>query len=148
MSKSIYTMGAIASGGLLAVMIYFNGELASYTSPFWSSLIAHFVGIFASWFLWRTMIRSNNLIPFSPEAPVWSYFGGVCGALIVAIANITVNSSIGLVGSLSLMILGQTLFAMLFDFMGWFGMENRRLNINDLGRVLFILAGSILIINY
>ncbi|NIP53476.1 MAG: hypothetical protein GWN00_05390, partial [Aliifodinibius sp.] len=49
MNKNFYTSGTIASGGLLAVMIFINGELARYTSPAWSSLIVHFVGIFGSW---------------------------------------------------------------------------------------------------
>ena len=148
MNKNLYTSGAIASGGLLAVMIFLNGELARYTSPVWSSLIAHFVGIFGSWFLWRSMSHSKKLFPYSSDAPMWSYFGGVCGAMIVVIANITVNSSIGLVGSLSLMILGQTAFAILFDFKGWFGMEKRNLYLSDFLQVSCILAGSLLIIFY
>ena len=94
------------------------------------------------------MSQSKKLFPYSSDAPIWSYFGGVFGALIVAIANITVNSSIGLVGSLSLMILGQTSFAMLFDVKGWFGMEKRSLYLGDFLQVSFILAGSLLIILY
>ncbi len=148
MNKNLYTTGAIASGGLLAIMIFFNGELARYTSPAWSSLIAHFVGIFGSWFLWRLMSNSKKLFPYTSDAPMWSYFGGAGGAMIVVIANITVNSSIGLVGSLSLMILGQTLFAILFDFKGWIGMAKRNLYLSDFLQVSCVLAGSILIIFY
>jgi uncharacterized membrane protein YdcZ (DUF606 family) len=49
---------------------------------------------------------------------------------------------------LSLMILGQTAFAILFDFKGWFGMEKRNLYLSDFLQVSCILAGSLLIIFY
>jgi len=148
MPKNLYATSAVASGGLLAIMVFFNGELAKYTSPTWSSLIAHFVGILGSWFLWRLISQSKALIPYSGDAPKWSYFGGVGGAMIVVISNVTVNSTIGLIGSLSLMILGQTLFAMLFDFKGWMGMAKRKLYLNDFLQLSCILTGSILIIVY
>lgn len=147
-NNRLYSSGAIISGGLLAIGIFLNGELARYTSPAWSSLIAHFVGIFGSWFIWRLLSRSKALIPYSSDAPIWSYFGGVGGAMIVVIANITINSPLGLVGSLSLMILSQTCFAILFDFKGWFGMERRKLYLSDFLRVSYILAGSTLTIFY
>jgi bacterial/archaeal transporter family-2 protein len=148
MNRNLYTSGAVVSGGLLGIMIFLNGELSRYTSPVWSSLIAHFVGIFGSWFLWKLMSQSKKLLPFSSDAPMWSYFGGVCGAMIVVIANITVTSNIGLIGSFSLMILGQTSFAILFDFKGWLGMEKRNLYSSDFLQVSCILAGSLLIIFY
>ena len=148
MNKQLYGGGAIASGGLLAVAIFLNGELARFTSPAWSSMIAHFAGIFGSWFLWKLVSNGRHLLPFSGSAPRWSYFGGAFGALIVVLSNVTVNSSIGLVGSLSLMILGQTLFAILFDSKGWFGMERRKLHRSDFLRVVFILTGSLFIIFY
>ncbi len=148
MIKSLFTTGAIASGGMLAIMVFFNGELARLTSPMSSSLIAHFVGIMGSWVLWRLMSRSRTLWPYSAAAPMWSYFGGVCGAMIVVLANITVNSTIGLIGSLSLMILGQTLFAILLDLKGWVGIAKRNLYMSDFLQVSSILVGSILIILY
>ncbi|NNF99153.1 MAG: DMT family transporter [Desulfobacteraceae bacterium] len=148
MNKRIYPSAAVTSGGLLAIMIYINGELSRHTSPAWSSLIAHFVGIFGSWFLWKYLSKSKTYFPYTPDAPKWSYFAGVIGALIVVIANITVNSSIGLVGSLSLMILGQTLFAILFDFGGWLGMAKRKIHLRDILQVILILAGSLLIVFY
>ncbi len=148
MNRYFYTGGAVTSGGLLAVMIFLNSELARYTSPVWSSFIAHGVGVVGSWVLWWVLSQHKALLPYAAEAPLWSYFGGAGGAIIVVLANITVNSAIGLVGSLSLMILGQTTIAMVFDVKGWFGMEKRRLSANDLLQVPCIVIGSILIIFY
>ena len=148
MNKGLYTSGAVVSGGLLAIMIFLNSELARYTSSAWSSFIAHFVGIFGSWFIWKLMSGSKKLLPYASDAPRWAYFGGAGGAMIVVIANITVNSTIGLVGSLSLMILGQILFAILFDIKGWVGIAQRNLCLRDFLQLSCILAGSILIIFY
>lgn len=148
MNRGLYTSGAVASGGLLAIAAFLNGELAKYTSPAWSSLIAHLVGMVGSWFLWKLLSHSKGLFPYSSNAPMWSYLGGISGAIIIIFANMAINSSIGLVGSLSLMILGQTSFAILFDFRGWFGVEKRNLYLSDFRQVFLILAGSLLIIFY
>lgn len=146
MKNSVYTGSTVASGGLLAVMIFLNSELANFTSPALSSLIAHFIGILGSWILWKLMVKGGGLFPYSPKAPKWAYLGGAGGAFIVVFANITVNSTIGLIGSLSLMILGQTLFAILLDFKGWVGMTKRNLCLKDFLQVSLILTGSIFII--
>lgn len=146
MNKNLYSTGALFSGGMLGVMLFLNSGLAQYTSPSISSLIVHFVGIFASWLIWKLISKRKVWIPFSVDAPIWTYLGGICGAMIVLISNITVNSSIGLVGSLSLMILGQTSFAILFDLKGWFGMKKRKIHLRDLLQVGCILAGCFLLI--
>lgn len=146
MNKNYFPTIALSSGGLLAMMIFLNGQLATYTSAITSSLIAHFVGIIGSWILWKLIVKSKKIVPYSSIAPKWFYLGGVGGALIVVIANITVNSVIGLVGSLSLMILGQTIFAIIFDITGLFGMKKRKLHFNKLIQISCILTGSILII--
>lgn len=146
MNKNIYASGAIASGGLLAIAIYLNGELSRYTTPFYSSMIVHGIGLAGSWLLWKLLFKGEGLIPFSSKAPKWAYLGGVGGAMIVVLSNITVNSPIGLVGSLSLMILGQTIFAILFDVNGWAGMQKRRLYQADFLQLGCILVGAVLIV--
>jgi bacterial/archaeal transporter family-2 protein len=147
MRKNLYAGSAIVSGSLLGLMLFINGQLANYTSAFWSSMIAHFIGLFASWIAWKLFSPSKKLLPINSKSPRWAYFGGVVGALIVIFSNITVNSEFGLVGSLSLMILGQTFFAMLFDYKGWIGMQKRELTRYDFLQISCVLAGSLLIIN-
>jgi transporter family-2 protein len=148
MKNTYYSSAALGSGALLALAIFINGRLAGHLSPAWSSLVVHFVGIFGSWFLWRLLARGGGLLPFSSAAPRWAYLGGLGGAVIVLLANTTVNSVIGLVGSLSLMILGQAVFAILIDINGWLGMQKRAISPGDLLQVLCLMTGSFLIILY
>lgn len=146
MKRSYLTIAAVITGGFLATMIFINGELSTYTSFAWSSMVAHMVGATASWGIWKTISKSKQIIPISKTAPIWAYFGGVVGALVVINTNITVTSSFGLIGSLSIMLLGQTFFSLIFDYNGWVGVEKRKLRITDLYQVLLILVGSLLII--
>ncbi|MDH3944369.1 MAG: DMT family transporter [Anaerolineae bacterium] len=146
--NTYYSTTALASGALLALAIFLNGRLAVRLSPAWSSLVVHFVGIFGSWFLWRILSRSGGLLPYSSYVPRWAYLGGLGGAVIVFFANTTVNSVIGLVGSLSLMILGFAVFAILIDINGWLGMPKRHISPGDLLQVLCLMSGSFLIILY
>jgi transporter family-2 protein len=47
-SHPIYFIGAFATGGLLTFMVHFNGELAHYGNPLFSSWTAHGTGIIAA----------------------------------------------------------------------------------------------------
>ena len=142
----MYTIGALGSGALLALAIFLNGEFAIRTSAIWSSMIAHFVGVFGSLLLWRVLIYRRGATLYSPQAPKWVYFAGALGALIVVLSNVTVNSTLGLVGTLTLMILGQSVFAIVFDVKGWLGLKQRRLQAKDVAQVGLILTGALLVI--
>jgi transporter family-2 protein len=146
--SQVYLPLAALSGGLLALMIFINGELARLTSSSFASTVAHLIGAITAWVIWLLINRGSatRLIPISSQAPKWSYLGGFAGAVIVILASITVNSELGLAGSLSIMLVGQVLFSLLVDTFGWFGMRKRELNILDFGHVLFVLTGTSLLI--
>ena len=142
----MYTIGALGSGALLALAIFLNGELATHTSAIWSSMIAHLVGTLGSLLLWQALTYRKGARLYSPQAPKWVYFAGALGALIVVLSNVTVNSNLGLAGTLTLMILGQSVFAIVFDVKGWLGLKQRRLQAQDIAQVGLILTGAFLVI--
>lgn len=142
----IYSAGALLSGALLALAIFLNGELAAQSNPVWSSLVAHFIGTIGSLFLWGIAFQQKEVPIYSPQAPKWTYLAGGLGAFIVVLTNLSVNSNLGLVGTFSLMILGQSLFAILFDLKGWFGLNQKQPGRSDFMQISLILAGSLLII--
>ncbi len=147
MKEKIFTPMTIISGGLLATMIFLNGILSSLTNPIFSSLIVHIAGLVTSFILWMLFNPSRKGRLVSRNTPFWSYCGGISGALAVVLANIVVNSSLGLAGSLSLFILGQTLTSLVIDVFGLLGSDKRTLSRFDYIRVGAIFSGALLLIN-
>lgn len=140
--KQLNSTFSFLSGALLALMIFINSRLAWETSPLWASLIAHFIGSIVGLVFCLTISRKI----FSKEAPKWSYLGGVLGAVVVVLASMTVNSSLGLAGTISLMILGQVFMGLITDAFGAFGMPKKNISLNNYFHVLLTLTGSIIII--
>ena len=136
----------IVAGGILAIMMFLNGSLARYSDPLWASFVTHFVGTLGALGL-VMMIRTENKA-LSTKAPGWSYAGGILGALTVVIANITFNSKLGVSGSFVLMLLGQTVFSVLIDQLGWFGMKKRKVHLLECIQIILIITGSSILVVY
>lgn len=140
---------ALIGGVLLACMIRFNSQLAELSSPMVASWLAHGIGsVFALLLLVSSRVLRNQQNGNREEtlAPKWSYFGGVPGALVVIVAAITVNSDIGLAGTLVLGLIGQIIFGFICDGWGLFGVEKKKITAQQVKKVSLIVAGSFLII--
>lgn len=136
----MYFVLALLSGCLLAIMIFLNGELAAYIGPVEGSLVVHGVGLVvasALVFLLRERKPSEGL-----KAPWWAFLGGAFGGVLVIITGVTVNSDIGVAGTIAMLLLGQVLAGMLTDQFGWFGLPKRRVSTRDFLQVLLVLGGS------
>lgn len=144
MNRILTALLAILGGGLLATVITLNSYLSTFSNPVIASWVCHGVGAVVAGALVLFMRGKNQRSTEKP--PKWAYFGGVAGALTVSIAAITVNSELGLTGTLVLTIVGQTLFGMLADQFGWFGLAKRPLNRIDYLTVFLTVTGSLLVI--
>ena len=136
---------AIGTGGLLTLMVLFNGALAAFTTPFFSSLAAHGTGTIAAavalFFLGKSVAK-----PGLGRAPLWAYLGGISGAVTVMLTSITVNSVLALSGTLALGLAGQVAFGLMADRFGLFGLPKRTPTAQDIGALVLIVGGSLLII--
>ncbi len=85
-------------------------------------------------------------MPVLPKTgtPFWAYLGGIPGAATVVLAAITVNSPLGLSGSLALIMAGQVLFGLSCDALGLFGLTKRSLTLKDGVTLLLMTAGCLL----
>ncbi len=144
---------ALFGGALLAIMIKLNSSLASFTTPVFASWLAHGIGTLVALLLLALLAKSgkvnqdsNRKLNAQKSAPLWSYFGGLPGALVVVFAAITVNSELGLSGTLVLGLIGQVIFGLVCDHFRLFGVPKQAITINRLVSILPILAGSGLII--
>lgn len=145
--RSLDLLIAFASGGLLTLMVLFNGEMGRATTAFFASWAAHATGTVAALIALalltaRTGIRHST----AARAPLWSYLAGLSGAVTVMLTSATVNSPLALSGTLALGLAGQAGFALLSDRFGWFGMPVRMPRRDDLAALGLILAGSVLVI--
>jgi len=147
MGRSTDWILALAAGSILAVMIDYNSLLARHSTPLFASWLAHGIGSIVALFFIAvgTKVFRNAKREVKQQAvkgPLWIYLGGIPGALIVVLAAITVNSSLGLSGALALMLVGQVLFGILSDHFGFFGVPKRSFILTDFFVVLSVLSGS------
>lgn len=140
-------LAAFGTGGLLALMVQFNGALAHYGNPLFSSWTAHATGTLAA-VLFLLVLRRRRQAPTEPlpPAPLWAYLGGLSGAATVILSSMAVNSPAGLPGTLALGLAGQLLFSLVADGWGLFGLPKRRITRRDFSALALVLAGSLLIL--
>lgn len=155
--KTLYSLLAMFSGAMLALMIDINSQLAGQTSAFQASWMAHGIGAATAFLLLACQRRnkgkqsagsSSNL----PQANKLSkpyrlyYLGGIPGAFTVVLASVAVQSQIGLAGTLALGLLGQLLFSLLAEHFGWFQLKPKAISLASIIPVVCIATGASLII--
>jgi bacterial/archaeal transporter family-2 protein len=142
-----YSGLAIFGGCLLALMIHLNGELALHTSALSASWTAHCIGAIAAWCLFAASGNKNKSANIdAPCAPKIFYLGGLPGAFTVILASITVNSNIGLSGTLALALVGQLLCSMICERFALFQLPKKTFSFVDLAPILLIILGSVILI--
>lgn len=150
-TNPLHLVAAFGSGCLLTLAIFINGEAGRYGGALFSSWIAHTVGTVVAvillaliWRRQRTEAQTATVTHGKP--PLWSYLGGVCGAVTVMLTSTAVNSPLALAGTVALGLAGQVVLSLAADFWGLLGLPRRRLDLRDAGAVILIAAGSLLII--
>ncbi|MBM7074731.1 DMT family transporter, partial [Shewanella sp. 202IG2-18] len=126
--------------------IYFNSKLAIAYSPIEASWFAHGLGGLTALALLLLVKKKTTDTTNKENVPLIAYFGGLPGAFTVLLAGYTVNSYLGLSGTLALAIVGQIIFSLLSDSFGWFGLSKKKVGLKDIASVLLIACGSLLII--
>lgn len=157
MSAAAYRIALVAAfgaGGLLTLMILFNGTLATTDGALFASWAAHGTGTIAASLMLLVRPRASGSTsgrlsggaPAIGRAPLWAYLGGVSGAVTVILTSVTLNTALALSGTLALGLLGQVAFGLAADRWGLFGLPRRRPTVRDIAALALILAGSALII--
>lgn len=146
MEKLLPFLMAIVGGSLLAVMIAINGEMKSFISPLEASWVVHGVGALVALLLLVLFKAKPVNTANSVDLAWWNYLGGLSGSFVVVLAVITVNSFLGITGTLVLTVVGQVLFGLISDQFGWFGLERHPFSLKKLYSICFILAGAGLIV--
>ncbi len=143
-SKQIlYFSAAFGAGGLLSLMVLFNGTLAAYGSLFFASWVPHLTGTVAA-LLFLIILRPKRAEVKRP--PLWVYLGGVSGAVTVMLTSATLNSALALSGTIALGLAGQMVFSLFADMRGLFGLPQRTPLRRDYMALALIIMGSLVLI--
>lgn len=137
---------ALVGGISLASMIAINSELASFSSPLLAAWFAHGIGSVTSFIILvaiSSVVKRKKLVLMKDGTPIWAYLGGIPGAFTVILAAITVNSSLGLSGSVALIMAGQILFGLVSDTFGLFKLPKRSLNVNHAISLSLMIIGCL-----
>lgn len=142
-SSLLHFTAAFATGGLLSLMVLFNGTLATYGSLLFASWVPHLTGTIAALLL-LAVLRPKRAQVTRP--PLWVYLGGVSGAVTVMLTSATLNSALALSGTIALGLAGQMVFSLFADMRGLFGLPQRTPQPRDFVSLSLIIAGSLILI--
>ena len=141
MSNTPTLITAFGGGLLLGLMIFFNGIVTKYTGAIPGSFLVHLVGLAASVFILAIKTKKISLAGVKNYRFTLDHCVGVFGGIAVALIGYTVNTKIGIAGTVGAMILGQVLYGWANDIFGFFGSDKKKLNKLDYLQASFIVAG-------
>ena len=142
-ANTIHFIAAFLTGGLLSLMVLFNGTLATYGSLFFASWVPHLTGTVAA-LVFLAVMRPKRAASARP--PLWVYLGGVSGAITVMLTSATLNSPLALSGTIALGLAGQMIFSLIADMRGMFGLPQRMPVSRDYIAVVLVIGGSLILI--
>lgn len=141
--RLLHFAAAFGAGGLLSLMVLFNGTLAIYGSLLFSSWVPHLTGsILAIVILLALRPRRAS----TTRPPLWAYLGGIAGGVTVMLTSATMNTALALSGTIALGLAGQMIFSLFADIRGLFGLPQRMPKPRDYLALALIIAGSLVLI--
>lgn len=136
---------AFIIGAVISVMVVCNTELGLRTSNNISIATNQLVGII-SLFVIMLCTRSNKTLnPPRQSAPLWRWFGGLFGLVILTINYFAVSRA-GATIAMAAAVLGQCVMGFIFDVTGFMGMEKRKTTRKKLLSLLISFAGIMIML--
>lgn len=136
-------LGVIA-GGMIAVQSVLNSSLGQRTGNFGSVLLLTVVSAIVLIILIFIFPGTSNIKNLPGISEWYLYLGGVLGVVILA-APIYLVPRIGTTSTLTLIILGQLLFALVIDQWGLFASPKIEINLTRAIGVLLVIVGAYLV---
>lgn len=133
----MYYSFAFIAGALTLVSMISNANLAKYTGTKKSTFINFFMGLIFSFVL--LMLFDTSQFQFI-NVPIWAYFGGFMGILIVLISNIIIPK-IPTIYTTLLIFVGQLITGLAIDYF-----QQGTLPVKKITGMSFIIVG--LVINF
>ena len=136
---------AVIAGVVLPVQTAVNNKMAvAVGSPILGALVSFAVGTLSILIYSIASGESLSSLPSSKEAPAIAWIGGLLGAFFVT-ATIILLPRIGVAMTISLIVAGQMITALIMDHFGLLGVEVRSMSLLRVVGVLLISLGVVLI---
>ena len=137
----MYYIFGLLVGGLIAIMVSVNGQLAVHTNIYISASIVHIIATLGTLFL--TLLYPNDEEE-KERLPVYYYLTGVLGAIIIILNNVTFRA-LGVSITVALMLLGQMIASLLIDSYGLLKMKRVKTGREKAPGLIMIVIGIIVI---
>ncbi|QUI24821.1 DMT family transporter [Vallitalea pronyensis] len=135
----MYKMLAGLDGVLIALMVAFNGLLASAIGNEGALLAIHFIGLLGTCIL---LLGSRTKLKTVKGVPIYLFAAGALGIMNVLFNN-QCFLALGAAVTLSLNILGQLLASTIIDYFGLLGLKKCPINKTKLAGMGMMVMGMI-----
>lgn len=141
---ALLVLSSVALGTGLTLQVAMNTRMRAFAAgPFGAALLSFAVGTAA---LGLVLVLVRAPWPGAPlaQAPWWTWFGGLMGALYV-LGAVLIAPRIGPGPLLALVVMGQMSAALLLEHFGWLGTVRHEVNWVRILGVVLIVAGAALV---
>ncbi|MCB0212775.1 MAG: DMT family transporter [Anaerolineae bacterium] len=139
----LFTMGIIA-GSMITIQSVLNSALGKKTGNFGSVLVLTGVSIGLLLILIMVFPNTASFTSLPGRAEWYLYLGGVLGVAILA-APIFLIPRLGATSTLTALVVGQLLLALVIDHFGLFGFPKIEVNFIRFIGIVLLVAGAFLI---
>ena len=138
----MYKNLALINGVILAIMVFFNGMLASITGPYMSTLIYHVLGLVLIIFI--SIVKKNKLSNLK-EVPLIFLLPGILSVITILLNNISIPK-IGVTLAVGVGLFGQLVMSSFVEHFGLFGMTANKIKKEKILGLSVISLGIIFMI--
>lgn len=136
----MYKLLAVLIGGIISVMITFNGQLEGSVGATYSLIIIHVVGIII---ISGILLVKKERIEIEEKVPKYLFLGGVIGVALTLVNMVTIVK-IGVTLTTSLAVFGQLTFSSVIDHFGLIGMSKYKFNNKKIVGFIIIAVGLVI----
>ena len=141
---ALVLLSSVALGTGLTLQVAMNSRMRAFAAgPFGAALLSFVVGT-AALALVLLLFRAPWPGPALGQAPFWTWFGGLMGALYV-LGAVLIAPRIGPGPLLALVVTGQMSAALLLEHFGWLGTVHHPVSWVRILGVVLIIAGAALV---
>lgn len=136
----MYKLLAVLIGGIISVMITFNGQLEGSVGATYSLIIIHVVGIII---ITGILLVKKEKIKIEEKVPKYLFLGGGIGVVLTLVNMVTIVK-IGVTLTTSLAVFGQLTFSSAIDHFGLLGMSKYKFNNKKIVGFIIIAVGLVI----